>query len=167
MWNTYIAVDSIDDAAAKVEAAGGKVAMAPFDIMDAGRMSFVMDPSGAAVALWQADKHVGATLVNEPGTLNWNELVTSDPAVFPFYSEVTGLTTESMDMGEGRRTPCSRRARRSWAARSRRRCRASQPLARVLRHRRRGRHRGQGHRAGRVGPRPAVRHPGRAYRDPQ
>ena len=46
MWNTYLAVDSVDDATAKVEAAGGKVAMAPFDIMDAGRMSFVMDPSG-------------------------------------------------------------------------------------------------------------------------
>jgi predicted enzyme related to lactoylglutathione lyase len=64
-------------------------------------MSFVMDPSGAPVALWQANQHIGATLVNEPGTLNWNELVTSDQAVFPFYSAVTGLTAESMDMGEG------------------------------------------------------------------
>ena len=44
MWNTYLAVDSVDEATAKVEAAGGKVAMAPFDVMDAGRMSFVMDP---------------------------------------------------------------------------------------------------------------------------
>ena len=47
MWNTYMAVDSVDEATAKAEAAGGKVAMAPFDVMDAGRMSFVMDPSGA------------------------------------------------------------------------------------------------------------------------
>ena len=61
MWNTYLAVDSVDDAAAKVEAAGGKVAMAPFDVMDAGRMAFVMDPSGAPVALWQANQHIGAT----------------------------------------------------------------------------------------------------------
>jgi len=86
---------------AKVEAAGGKVAMAPFDVMDAGRMSFVMDPSGAPVALWQANQHIGATLVNEPGTLNWNELVTSDPGATRFYADVTGLTAESMDMGEG------------------------------------------------------------------
>ena len=56
MWNTYLAVDSVDEATAKVEAAGGKVAMAPFDVMDAGRMSFVMDPSGAPVALWQAGR---------------------------------------------------------------------------------------------------------------
>src|SRR5579859_3750306 len=31
MWNTYIAVDSVDDAAAKVQAAGGKLAMPAFD----------------------------------------------------------------------------------------------------------------------------------------
>ena len=101
MWNTYLAVDSVDEATAKVEAAGGKVAMAPFDVMDAGRMSFVMDPSGAPVALWQANQHIGATLVNEPGTLNWNELVTSDRGVIRFYADVTGLTAENMDMGEG------------------------------------------------------------------
>src|ERR1700751_388112 len=59
MWTTYLAVDSVDDAVAKAEAAGGKVAMAPFDVMDAGRMAFVMDPSGAGVALWQANQHNG------------------------------------------------------------------------------------------------------------
>ena len=101
MWNTYLAVDSVDDAVAKVEAAGGKVAMAPFDIMDAGRMSFVIDPAGAPVALWQANQHIGATLVNEPGAISWNELVTTDPGVTKFYSDVVGLTAETMDMGQG------------------------------------------------------------------
>jgi len=101
MWNTYLAVDSVDEATAKVEAAGGKVAMAPFDVMDAGRMSFVMDPSGAPVALWQANQHIGATLVNEPGTINWNELLSSDPGVTRFYSDVLGMTTSTMDMGIG------------------------------------------------------------------
>jgi predicted enzyme related to lactoylglutathione lyase len=75
--------------------------MAPFDVMDAGRMSFVLDPSGAAVALWQANKHIGATLVNEPGTLNWNELITSDQGVFAFYTAVAGLTAAVEDMGDG------------------------------------------------------------------
>jgi predicted enzyme related to lactoylglutathione lyase len=64
-------------------------------------MSFVMDPSGAPVALWQANQHIGATLVNEPGTINWNELVTSDLGATRFYADVTGLSTENMDMGEG------------------------------------------------------------------
>jgi predicted enzyme related to lactoylglutathione lyase len=101
MWNTYLAVDSADEATAKAAAVGGQVAMAPFDVMDAGRMSFVLDPSGAAVALWQANKHIGATLVNEPGTLNWNELITSDQGVFAFYTAVAGLTAAVEDMGDG------------------------------------------------------------------
>jgi uncharacterized protein len=104
MWNTYIAVDSADDAAARVEAAGGQVAMPPFDIMDAGRMAFVLDPSGAAVALWQANQHIGSTLVNEPGTVTWNELITTDPAAAKFYEQVLGVTTSTMDMGTGEYT---------------------------------------------------------------
>jgi predicted enzyme related to lactoylglutathione lyase len=101
MWNTYLAVDSVDDAVGRVEAAGGKVAMAPFDVMDSGRMAFVLDPAGAAVALWQANQHIGATLVNEPGTVIWNELITTDPGVVTFYADVLGVTTSTMDMGAG------------------------------------------------------------------
>jgi uncharacterized protein len=104
MWNTYIAVDSADDAAAKVEAAGGQVAMPPFDVMDAGRMAFVLDPSGAAVAFWQANQHIGASLVNEAGALTWNELITTDPAAAKFYEQVLGVTTSTMDMGTGEYT---------------------------------------------------------------
>jgi hypothetical protein len=102
MWNTYLAVDSVDDAVAKVGAAGGQVAMPAFDVMDAGRMAFVLDPGGAAVGLWQAAEHHGATLVNEPGAVIWNELITADPAASaPFYRDVVGLTTSTMNMGDG------------------------------------------------------------------
>ncbi|HEV2372449.1 MAG TPA: VOC family protein [Streptosporangiaceae bacterium] len=101
MWNTYLAVDSVDDAVAKVAAAGGQVAMPPMDVMDAGRMAYVMDPSGAGVCLWQANTHIGASLVNEPGTVIWNELITTDPSAPAFYERVVGLTTSTMDMGGG------------------------------------------------------------------
>src|SRR5260370_41689790 len=104
MWNTYIAVDSVDDAVAKVEGAGGQVAMKPFDIMDAGRMAFVMDPSGAAVELWQANQHIGATLVNEPGPISWNELISNDPSVTRFYEQVLGMTASTTDMEQGEYT---------------------------------------------------------------
>jgi predicted enzyme related to lactoylglutathione lyase len=99
MWNTYLAVDSADDAVAKVAPAGGTVAMEVFDVMDAGRMAFVLDPGGAAVALWQAGQHIGAGLVNEPGTVIWNELITGDPAAVSFYEQVLGLSTATVDMG--------------------------------------------------------------------
>ena len=44
-WNTYLAVDDVDAATAKVAGAGGQVAMAPFDVGDgAGRMSVGSTP---------------------------------------------------------------------------------------------------------------------------
>jgi len=99
-WNTYITVNDVDAATAAVEGAGGQVCMQPFDVMDAGRMSAVADPSGAVVNLWQANQHIGATLVNEPGALIWNELLTDNgEAVYAFYGKVLGLTAEASDMG--------------------------------------------------------------------
>jgi hypothetical protein len=70
--------------------------------MEAGRMAFVVDPSGATIGFWQAGQHIGATRVNEPGTLIWNELITdgADKAL-PFYAEVAGITASPMQMGEG------------------------------------------------------------------
>lgn len=101
MWNTYLAVDDVDATSAKVEEAGGHVLMPPFDVMDAGRMAYVADPSGATVGLWQSRAHFGAALVNEPGTVTWNELVTDKAeAALPFYAAVVGLTTEPMAMGD-------------------------------------------------------------------
>ena len=59
MWNTYIAVDDVDAAAERAKAAGGQVLMQPFDVMEAGRMTFVADPTGAVVGLWQATSTSG------------------------------------------------------------------------------------------------------------
>src|ERR1700680_393838 len=101
MWNTYIAVDDVDTTAAKVAGAGGQMLMEPFDVTDAGRMAFVADPTGAAVGLWQASAHTGATRVNEPNTMTWNELTTDDvAAALPFYETVVGLTSKEVPMGE-------------------------------------------------------------------
>jgi uncharacterized protein len=99
-WNTYLAVDDADEVAARVEPAGGKLLMAPFDVMGAGRMAVVTDPTGAAVGLWQAKGHIGAARVNEPGTMCWNELLTdNEGAAVAFYQRVLGLTTSTMEVG--------------------------------------------------------------------
>ena len=50
-WLTYIAVDDVDAATAKVGETGGTVMVEPFDIPDIGRMSVVRDPQGAVLAL--------------------------------------------------------------------------------------------------------------------
>jgi predicted enzyme related to lactoylglutathione lyase len=101
MWNSYVTVDDVDVAAGKVEAAGGGVMAPPFDVMDAGRMAVVTDPTGAVICMWQANEHIGAEVVNEHGALTWNELVTPDVATAAtFYGQVFGWGTETMEMGE-------------------------------------------------------------------
>lgn len=104
-WNTFLAVDDADASAAKVEPAGGQLVLPAFDVGDAGRMAFVADPTGAQVGLWQARTHIGATLVNEPGALIWNELITDDaPTALDFYANVVGLGSAVMPMPDGEYT---------------------------------------------------------------
>ncbi len=90
-WTTYIDVDDAESAAHRVEAAGGKVLAGPLDVMGEGRMAVLADTTGAAFAVWQPQRHMGAQLVNEPGTLIWNELATSDlSGARAFYTAVFG-----------------------------------------------------------------------------
>ena len=100
VWNTYIWVDSADDTAAKVQAAGGRVLTNPFDVMSSGRMGVFADPEGAAFCAWQAREHKGARIVNEAGSLNFNGLKTRDAqGASAFYGAVFGW--ETLDLGGG------------------------------------------------------------------
>ncbi len=100
VWNTYIWVDSADDAAAKVTDAGGTVIGEPSDVMDAGRMAVLSDPEGAVFCVWQAKEHRGAQIVNEHGSVNFNGLATRDlEGAKAFYGSVFGWST--LDLGGG------------------------------------------------------------------
>lgn len=100
MWNTYIATESADETAARVRDSGGTVLMDPFDVFDAGRMAVFADPGGAVFCVWQAGRTRGAQLVNEPGTLCWNELATRDvDGAKAFYDAVFGWRGMAMDAG--------------------------------------------------------------------
>jgi uncharacterized protein len=90
-WTTYINVADVDEVTRKAEAAGGKVIVAPMDVMTAGRMAIFMDSTGATIAAWQPGEHIGAQLVNEPGAFIWSELSSSDVGKSKaFYSAVFG-----------------------------------------------------------------------------
>ena len=90
-WSWYAATRDADQVARKVEAAGGKVLMAPFDVLDAGRMAVFLDASGTPFSIWQAGTFAGAQVVTEPGAFSWNELMTRDPeAATEFYGRVLG-----------------------------------------------------------------------------
>jgi len=103
-WTTYIATDDADGAAKRVHDAGGRLNMEPMDVLDQGRMAIAADPTGAVFGLWQARSHIGASLVNEPGAMIWNELATRDlDAARAFYTAVFGYDWEDVDTGGGPR----------------------------------------------------------------
>jgi uncharacterized protein len=96
-WNTYVWVNSADETADKVMAAGGQVLMEPFDVMESGRMAVFSDTEGAFFCVWQPNQHRGAQVVNEPGSLNFNNLNTHDAAAAKsFYGAVFGWGTMAM-----------------------------------------------------------------------
>jgi predicted enzyme related to lactoylglutathione lyase len=97
-WTTYLAADDVDDISAKAIAAGGVVVVPPMDVMEAGRMTCFIDACGAFAGAWQAGEHTGAELVNEPGTVGWNELVTRNTAAAQaFYPAVFGVEAAPWD----------------------------------------------------------------------
>jgi uncharacterized protein len=90
-WNAYVTVANVDEAAKKAESLGAKVFAPPFDVMDAGRMAVLQDPTGAVFQVWQPNKHIGAMILNEPGALCWTELATRDTqAAETFYTKLFG-----------------------------------------------------------------------------
>jgi uncharacterized protein len=97
-WTTYLATGSVDQTAGAIRAAGGQVLVAPWDVMDQGRMAMATDPGGAVFGLWQAGQHTGVQLANEPGSLTWCENLSRDfDGNKAFYHAVFGY--EYGDMG--------------------------------------------------------------------
>jgi predicted enzyme related to lactoylglutathione lyase len=92
-WNSYVTVASVDETARRAGELGANVMAEPFDVMDVGRMAVIADPTGAALCLWEPRRHIGAAVVNQPGALTWNDLVSPDPeAAARFYAELFGWT---------------------------------------------------------------------------
>jgi uncharacterized protein len=90
-WGVYVSVANVDATAANAESLGGKVLMAPMDVMTVGRMAVIQDPTGAALCLWQPRAHIGARVVDEVGAFCWVELMTTDVrAAAQFYNALFG-----------------------------------------------------------------------------
>lgn len=104
-WGAYVSVESADQAASKAKQLGATVLMEPFDVMDVGRMAIIQDPTGAVFQVWQAKKHIGATVLDEPGSLCWTELMTNDAGkAESFYKGLLPWSSETMPMPTGNYT---------------------------------------------------------------
>jgi uncharacterized protein len=101
-WNTYIAVEDADLVAKEAERLGGTIVAPAFDVLESGRMAVVMDPTGAAIGLWQAKEHIGAQVYAEDGTITWWELMTPDPRrAIDFYTQLFGYGTQEAPVSTG------------------------------------------------------------------
>lgn len=100
-WNTYICTDDVAKTTETVRENGGTIVTEPVQLMNEGRMAGYLDPAGAYICAWQPIDKMGAQLANEPGTLNWSELITRDPlSSAEFYGDVFGWTAETRPMGD-------------------------------------------------------------------
>jgi predicted enzyme related to lactoylglutathione lyase len=100
VWNTYVTVESANNAAAKAGELGATVIAEPFDVMDAGRMAVIADPTGAVFCVWEPGQNIGAEIVNGPGALTFSQLNTADPdRAIEFYSGLFGWGSEPVEGG--------------------------------------------------------------------
>jgi predicted enzyme related to lactoylglutathione lyase len=112
-WSNYVSVSNADAAAKKAKSLGGNIVAGPFDVMDAGRMAIIADSQGAVFAVWQPGRSIGSQIIDEPNTMCWNELMTSDiEGARKFYSglfgwklkvspEYTEIHLDAVDRGVG------------------------------------------------------------------
>lgn len=88
-WSSYVAVHDVDSIAERAAELGANVLLPPADISEAGRMTYLLDPTGAAIGFWQAGEHRGADVFGVPGAMCWNELATQDVRdARDFYSQL-------------------------------------------------------------------------------
>lgn len=101
-WMIYYTVTDADATTQAVERAGGTVRVAPRDLGEWGRMAQYNDPAGGQFAVWQPGQNAGFELADEPGSLSWTELYTSDAAgAREFYGDVFGWQFNDMDLPGG------------------------------------------------------------------
>lgn len=97
MWTTYVAVDDVDVAADRADAAGGGRIAGPADQGSDGRWAVLTDPLGVAFGVWQAGTRHGAERVNGPGAWTMSSLHTPAPDVSEaFYGQLFDWTLDAM-----------------------------------------------------------------------
>jgi predicted enzyme related to lactoylglutathione lyase len=100
-WNTYVSVEDAAATAARARELGATILVDARDVGESRRLAVFQDPQGAQLSVWQPGRHFGASVVNGPGLLSWNDLLTPDPAASAaFYGELFGWTITEVAPGQ-------------------------------------------------------------------
>lgn len=96
-WGLYFASDEIEAGVARAVELGASVRYPAMAVGTFGSMATLEDPTGAAFSLWQAGRHIGWQVVDEPGATSWYELYTPDAKrARDFYSALLGASADPM-----------------------------------------------------------------------
>ncbi len=96
-WGLFFASEDAEADVARAVAMGASVVFPPMMVGPFGTMANLVDPGGAAFSFWQAGQHIGAELIDEPGSATWFELFASDAKQSrDFYAALLGATVEPM-----------------------------------------------------------------------
>ena len=86
-WTTYLRVGDIEVAARAINAYGGRTLGRPVAIGALSHTLIAVDPGGSYFGVWEPGDLPGSGVLDEPGSLTWNELLTRD------YDRVQGFQT--------------------------------------------------------------------------
>ena len=92
-WNVYFGVIDVDAATSRARELGARIASEPFDVAGHGRMSTLVDPTGAPFSLWQSRSPDGSGdfTMFEDHAIGWVELASRDAlAARDFYGRLLG-----------------------------------------------------------------------------
>ena len=97
IWSIYLSIDDAEKAVEVATTNGAQVIAPTMDVAGLGTMAVLIDPTGAAIGMWQPGTFGGITVLAEPGTPGWFELLTRDHAgAVEFYRAVFGWDTRAM-----------------------------------------------------------------------
>ncbi len=98
VWSVYVCVNDADAVLAEATNLGGSIAQEPFEITDGGRIAVLLDPSGAAICLFEGGAEMGLGAIDEVGAPCWFDCRSRDAAgSVKFYEALFGWTSEAMD----------------------------------------------------------------------
>jgi uncharacterized protein len=97
IWSIYLSTGDAQKAVEVATANGAQMIVPPMEVADLGTMAVLVDPGGAAIGMWQPNTFGGFTVIAEPGTPGWWELLTRNyQASVDFYRTVFGWDTRAM-----------------------------------------------------------------------
>lgn len=96
-WGLYFASDDIEADVARAVELGATALFPAMTVGEFGRMASCVDPGGAMFSFWQAGSHIGAEVIDEPGSTTWFELYAADAKRSrDFYAALLHAASEPM-----------------------------------------------------------------------